>query len=466
MNSSNNGTHPSSRNERLLEKPLPSSEESERVILGSLLLDNDLMAATAATLRSEDFYSPLNRRVYAAMLALFEKSQTIDPILIGEELKKEGSLDSIGGVNTITNMTYGMPRFSNVGEYVSLVVEKARLRELIRECSRISEMALAGEDPGQEIFSVALSRISDLCVRATAKACDERFVPLSLILEKDFTATLDNLLAGKSSKIKTGFSKIDDAIGGGISLSDVLLLVADTGKGKSALALQLAYQIALQGVPTAFLAGEMANSENVNRLMSQVSGITNLNWLTNITLSEHQGLTEWSTWMKNKGIPLWFDHRTSDLATLAATVKSLVKREGLKVLVIDYIQLLKVDKVESRKRNERIAEASQEVKRIANDLGIAIIEVAQFNREGSKSSQATLHDLEGSGQLEKDASIVFILELEDATFVDDEGHYRNAKIRMVKGRNTGIAKIDGTFYGQTLRFKFGAGSANVPPNTT
>jgi replicative DNA helicase len=101
------------------------------------------------------------------------------------------------------------------------------------------------------------------------------------------------------------------------------------------------------------------------------------------------------------------------MQTLRTHLRSIVRRYKVEVLVIDYIQLFKMEKVERRKRNERIAEASQEVKRLANELGIAIIEVAQFNREGAKSVQAGLHDLEGSGQLEKDASIIFILELSD-----------------------------------------------------
>src|SRR4029079_16270719 len=105
---------PDNRREQYLEKPLPSSEESERVILGAILLDNSVIAQAVEHLRPEDFYSPLNRRVFAAMIALFEKQRQIDPILIGEELKKEGALDAIAGVTAITNLTFGLPHFSNV----------------------------------------------------------------------------------------------------------------------------------------------------------------------------------------------------------------------------------------------------------------------------------------------------------------------------------------------------------------
>src|SRR6266700_2948073 len=120
--------YPDLRREQYLERPLPSSEDSERVILGGILLDNALISQAVEHLRPEDFYSPLHRRIYAAMIALFESSKQIDPILIGEELKKEGSIESIGGITTITNLTYGLPHFSNVAEYIKVVKDKSVVR--------------------------------------------------------------------------------------------------------------------------------------------------------------------------------------------------------------------------------------------------------------------------------------------------------------------------------------------------
>lgn len=444
---------PQNRRENYLEKSLPNSVDSERMILGSILMDNSLAGDVSEQLTADDFYSPLHRRVFAAMVVLQAANKQIDPILVGEELKKEGSIEAIGGGASITNLTLGIPYSPDLTEYVDAVRKKARVRELIRECGRITDEALAGEETSDSVLSAAQSRINDICIRADShdKSAD-RFVSLATVLDNDCSKALEDLLNGHSPKIKTGFDVMDSAIGGGLSLSDVLLLAADTGAGKSALALQMAYQIARQGVPTAFLAGEMTNAENANRLLSQVSGVTNLNWLTRISSHEHDHLKQWADHIRQT--PLYFDHQTSDLRSLSTYMRSLVRRQGVKVLVIDYIQLLKVDRVEKRKRNERIAEASQEVKRIANELGIAIIEVAQFNREGAKSGRATLHDLEGSGQLEKDASIVFILELDEGTFTDDKGRYRPAKIRVVKGRNAGTSQLDGKFYGQCLRFSF------------
>lgn len=441
------------RKEQFLERPLPSSDGSERCILGAVLIDNALMSQAVEKLRAEDFYSPLNRRIFRAMLNLYAASSKIDPILIGEELKKDGSVESIGGVAAIANLTYGIPFFTDIAEYVEIVHKKSHLRQLIRTCNEIVSEALSEDDDADSVFSNAQEQINSVCLAAEASDGDEHFVQLGRVLDSDVFARLENLRTGVSNKIKTGFAAIDDAIGGGVALSDVVLVAADTGHGKSAIVLQTGFQMAHAGYPTAFLAGEMTNGENVMRLLSQLSGITNLNWKTHITENELQMLNQWAKAIKD--VPLYFEHRISDMHSLRTYLHTIVPRKKIKVLVIDYIQLFKMEKLDKRKRNERIAECSQEVKRLANELNIAIIEVAQFNREGAKSVQAGLHDLEGSGQLEKDASLIFILEISDNEFPDIDGRkYRDAKIRIVKGRNVGKGEVHGRYYGRSVQFQF------------
>lgn len=144
--------HPEARREQFLERPLPSSEDSERAILGAILLDNSLVTQTIEHLRAEDFYSPLHRRIYWAMTSLFDSSKRIDPILIAEELKKDGSVESIGGVATIANLTYGLPHFSDLSDYIKVVKEKAMMRDLVRTCNQITSEALEEEEDAVSKF--------------------------------------------------------------------------------------------------------------------------------------------------------------------------------------------------------------------------------------------------------------------------------------------------------------------------
>ncbi len=160
---------PEFRRDQYLERPLPSSEDSERVILGAILLDNALITQAIEHLKADDFYSPLHRRIYNAMLSLFESSKQIDPILISEELKKEGPIESIGGITTITNLTFGLPHFSNVAEYIKVVKDKSVVRNLIRTCNQITSEALAEEDDAEIILDHAEQMVFALAEARTRK---------------------------------------------------------------------------------------------------------------------------------------------------------------------------------------------------------------------------------------------------------------------------------------------------------
>ena len=153
--------------EQYLEKPLPSSPDSERVILGAILLDNTLISQAIEILKQEDFYSPLHRRVFKAMSSLFERGEKIDPILIGEELKKEGQLENVGGVATITNLTFGLPHFSNIETYAKVVKDKSITRNLIKVCNQITSEALAEEEDAEIILDHAEQAIFALADERT-----------------------------------------------------------------------------------------------------------------------------------------------------------------------------------------------------------------------------------------------------------------------------------------------------------
>lgn len=148
---------------KFTDKPLPSSEEAERAILGGIILDNRLMSQAIGKISTETFYSPINRRVFAAMVLLFEKQKPIDPILIGEELKKNGSIESVGGVAAITNLTFGLPVCSDLTEYIRILAEKKKVRDLARLGQQIQTMSLDDDADIVEISTV-LSKAAEICL--------------------------------------------------------------------------------------------------------------------------------------------------------------------------------------------------------------------------------------------------------------------------------------------------------------
>lgn len=414
---------------------LPNNIDAERGLVGLTLLRQSIPAGAKA-LSTADFYSLPMRDAWSACLELEEDRLEINPVSVADVLKRSKP-DSAMSVTDLLKLVEGMaPVNENV--FVSKIRSASVRRYLIRKLTEGIDSLMVGE---KNVISNLRKELNEVEFAEDFKG---HFVSMHDIIEKEVKPALYDLQFGQTKKISTGFKAIDEAIGGGISLSDVLLVAGLPGGGKSAFVLQIASNLAKQGIPVAYLSGEMSNRENGLRMVSQFSETTNLNSVLRISANDYEFYTRWADSMKN--LPMYIDCRTYDLRTLAANLRSMVDQHGIQALVIDYIQLMKLDRFDRKGRTERVAEASQEVKRIAMEFGIAVIEVAQFNREGAKSGKPQMHDLEASSQLEKDSSLIFI--------IDHEQDSQNVQVRIVKGRNTGRSEIAGRFHGYKLTFEF------------
>jgi len=221
--------YPEATREQYLEKPLPSSAESERVILGAILLDNQLITQAIEQLSPDDFYSPLHRRIYKAMTSLFERSERIDPILIGEELKKDGSIDSIGGVASITNLTYGLPHFSDILDYAKVVKDKSIIRNLIKVCNQITSEALAEEEDAKDVLDHAEQMIFALADERTRQGFSHIQPIAESVLAKvqEYAKRETHALTGLS----TGFRDLDEKTSG-LQKTDLIIVAARPSMGK------------------------------------------------------------------------------------------------------------------------------------------------------------------------------------------------------------------------------------------
>src|SRR5687768_10346520 len=249
--------------EQFLERPLPSSDDSERAILGAILLDNSLITQAVEQLKPADFYSPLNRRIFGAMISLFESSKVIDPILIGEELKKEGSLESIGGVSTITNLTYGLPHFTDLTGYIDLVRDKAMMRSLIRTCNQITSEALEEEDDARNILDHAEQMIFALAERRAAEGFAHVQPVAAKVLAKveEYSRRESHALTG----LATGFRELDEMTSG-LQPADLIIVAARPSMGKTALCLTIAQNAAIdEKAVVGFFSLEMSKEQLVMR---------------------------------------------------------------------------------------------------------------------------------------------------------------------------------------------------------
>lgn len=415
------------------------STESEKHLIGITLLNRHIPVG-AREVAPSDFVTPQYKATWQAFLTLSEAHQEIDHISAHELIRRnEPTLATWFTASELVNTTLGMVHGINERVFVKAIKDAALRRYIAAELQE--QIKSLDTEDGDTTITNLRRMVEDLGTEASVGG---HFVKLADILEHEVKPALYDLEKGETSKISTGWESVDRMIGGGLSLTDILLVAGLPGSGKSALVLQMAVNIAKQGVPVAFLSGEMSNKENALRLLSQAAGFANLNSQVHLTQTERAELVEWADALKS--VPIYFDSRTYDLQSVGKAMRSMVEHHGVKVLVVDYIQLLKLSKNDKQSRYERITEVSQEVKRIAMEYGVAIIEVAQFNREGAKSGKPKMHDLEGSSQLEKDTSLIFIIDREAGT--------PNVAIRIEKGRNSGLGEIPGRFAGYKLTFEF------------
>lgn len=443
---------PDSRREQFLEKPLPSSEESERVILGAILLDNAVIAQAVEHLKPEDFYSPLNRRVFAAMISLFEKQKQIDPILIGEELKKEGSLESIGGITTITNLTFGLPHFSNVEEYIKVVHDKSVVRSLIRTCNRITGEALAEEDDADVILDNAEQAIFAIA-EARTKETFSRIAPVAdrvLARVKEYAAGAGTGITGLS----TGFRELDEMTSG-LQRTDLVIVAGRPSMGKTALCLTLAQNAALYSkAVVAVFSLEMSKEQLVTRMLASEAHINAHRFRTGHLMSN-----EWerlATAIGTLSETRIFIDDTPGISALEIRAKCrrlAAENKALDLIVIDYLQLMAGSK-RSESRQQEVSQISRELKGLAKELDVPVVALSQLSRapEARNPPKPLMSDLRESGSIEQDADVVAFIYREDY-YKETEENKGIAELIISKQRNgpTGTVKL--AFLKEFTRFE-------------
>ncbi|MBK6748752.1 MAG: replicative DNA helicase [Acidobacteria bacterium] len=445
--------YPESRREQYLEKPLPSNEESERVILGAILLDNSVIAQAVEHLKPEDFYSPLNRRVFAAMIALFEKQRQIDPILIGEELKKEGSLESIGGTSTITNLTFGLPHFSNVEEYIKVVRDKSVVRNLIRTCNAITGEALAEEDDAENILDHAEQQIFAIAEARTS----QRFSRIGPVADRVIVRVREHAEKGGSAGItglSTGYYELDE-ITSGLQRTDLIIVAARPSMGKTALCLNLAQNAALNSnAIVAVFSLEMSKEQLVTRMLSSEARVNAHRFRTG-----HLMTKEWEKLAEAIGVlsdaRLFIDD-TPGISVLEMRAKCrrlAAEQKGLDLVVVDYLQLMSGGK-RTESRQQEVSQISRELKALAKELNVPVVALSQLSRapEARNPPKPLMSDLRESGSIEQDADVVAFIFREDYYNETDENKGL-AELIISKQRNGPTGTVRLAFLKEFTRFE-------------
>ncbi|NCW41423.1 MAG: replicative DNA helicase [Actinobacteria bacterium] len=425
----------------------PNNMEAEQSTLGGMLLSQEAVADVLEVVSGVDFYAPKHELIFNAVVTLFGRGEPTDVIAVTDYLNKEGNLLKAGGADYLHSLTSFVPTAANASYYGKIVADKAILRRLIDAGTRIAQSGYESQGEVEDLVNQAQSEIFQVATQSTK----EDYVGLSESID---VAIRDIEMAqnrgGELTGISTGFSNLD-AYTHGLHPGQLVIVAARPSVGKSTFALDMARNAAIkQNKPTIFF------SLIAMRMLSAQSGIY-LQSMRKGTLSE-------GDWAKLAGVrgqindaPLFIDDSPNmSLVEIRAKCRRLAQQVDLKMVVIDYIQLMSSGKkVESRQ--QEVSEFSRALKLLAKELNIPVVALSQLNRqaEQSKDKRPELSHLRESGSLEQDADVVVLLHRE-GIFERDHPKAGEADLILAKQRNGPTGTVTVAFQGQYSRF------ANMP----
>jgi replicative DNA helicase len=400
--------------ETLFERPLPSSPETERAILGAIILDNRLIDEAVSLVRIEDFYVPSHRRIFIAMLALHERHIEINPILIAEELRRDQALEGVGGVSFLTNLTYGLPHVSGIKNYARVVRGKADLRWTIKECAKITNQALEEEDEPQVILASAAERFSAMREKNTNGFTGGQLADVGRQVEDHLYV----VQAGVNPTIPTGIERLDALTGGGISPGQMWGIGALSSRGKTAFLLQMLMHMAgrreLGVTPGIVLFSlEMTSLLLGLRVLAGAASFP----INHIKVGMPQGEVDLLLKKAKEAfdLPMWVYTDCRSVSDIHARIKMLKRKHPIQVVGVDYYGLLR-----GRNDNNRYENRTQELKYIASYLQqeiaiseeVGLIVPAQFNRSGWGAAELGPGNIDGGEAFHQACDMFAVLNTE------------------------------------------------------
>jgi replicative DNA helicase len=443
----------------VLERPLPHNLEAERSILGAVLLDNHALNTAIEKLRAEDFFLPQHRRIFECMVQLGEKQQAIDTITLLEDLTRRGELESAGGIAYLSQLADGLPRVTNVEHYARIVKEKAVLRNLIFSASAIQEQALAAGDDADVILDRAEAAIFELAeyrVRAGLIGVKELVRENFERLERIFSE------GRRITGLATGYADLDNQTAG-LQSSELIILAARPSMGKTALALNIAENVALRHrEPVAIFSLEMSKESLLLRMLASEARVDAHKFRTG-----HMNRDDWgkiTSALANLGeAPLWIDDSASPtVLEMGAKARRLKRDRGLSLMIVDYLQLVVATHTgRGTNRQEEVSSISRALKGLAKELKVPIVVLSQLTRAPEREERRPqLADLRESGAIEQDADVVLFINRPNFYKTDlPEEDRAKAELIVAKQRNGPTGNLNFVFLARHTRFEEAAPDA-------
>ena len=414
-----------------------------------MLLSKDAIADVVEQLAGSDFYRPAHETIYSAVLDLYGRGEPADAVTVTAEMHKQGDLARVGGAPYIHTLVAGVPTAANAGYYAEIVRERAILRRLVEAGTRIVQMGYSGEGEIDAVVDRAQAEVFGVSERRTS----EDYSPIADLLQ----GTLDEIEAisghdGSLIGVPTGFGDLD-ALTNGLHPGQLVIVAARPAIGKSTLALDFARAASLHHQLTSVIFSlEMGRNEITMRMLSAEAKVP-LHHMRSGSMTDQ----DWERIARATGsvssTPLFIDDSPNmTMMEIRAKCRRLKQRHGLRLVVLDYLQLMSSGKrVESRQ--VEVSEFSRSLKLLAKELDVPVVALSQLNRgpEQRTDKKPMLSDLRESGSLEQDADVVILLHREDA-YEKESPRAGEADFIVAKHRNGPTGTVTVAFQGHYSRF--------------
>jgi replicative DNA helicase len=420
----------------------PANVDAERAVLGSILLKPDVCDDIALLVRPDDFADEAHQVLYRHLLELHDSGKRIDTTIVLERLRTQGDLDRIGGAPAIVEILESVPHAAHASHYAQIVRDKAMLRSLIDASTDILRDAYDASDEPRELVARAEAKIFQILEhRSSAEAKPIEEVLEEVMIRMDARMKHEHALGG----VETGFTDLD-SLCGGLHNSELIILAARPSMGKTAFAMNIAENVAIGAKqPALFVSLEMACLELADRLLCSAAQV-NGHRLRNGTISQEDRRRLVQKSAEISSSPLYIDDTPGrTLTEIAAVARRLKRKQGLSLIVIDYLQLIEPDNPRDP-RQEQVAKIARRLKTMSRELDVPVLCLAQLNRQAevSRDNRPRLNHLRESGAIEQDADVVMFVHREEYYQTTDEDRERvkgQAEIIIAKQRNGPIGDI-------------------------
>lgn len=419
----------------------PQSIDSEKAVLGSIMLRPQAIHEISDVLSIDSFYTTKHGQIYSIMLELSSKGEPIDILSVSHKLKEKGLLDQIGGTNYLSELTNSVPASTNIKHYADIVAKKNILRKIIDAGVDISELGFKEEV--EDVFEILDQAEKRMMGISNNSASGHAFQSLKDSLPEAWER-LERLHESKGELrgVPTGFHDLDQYLSG-LQKSDLIILAARPSMGKTTLALDIARQAALtHGTPTVIFSLEMSTQQLVDRMLAAQSRVNAWNLRTGNLSAENEFSKIRDSLDKLSRAPIFVDDMAGNSIVRMRSVCRRIKAEhGIGLIIVDYLQLMSTAKNYDSMVNQ-VTEISRSLKGLAKEFNVPVIALSQLSRAvESRGGRPRLSDLRDSGSIEQDADVVMFIHREDKG--KDESERTNiAEILIEKHRNGPVGKVE------------------------